>query len=68
VQVAGFDDIPTLRDFSPALTTVRIPLYEMGVRAVDLALTHSPDEPRTERVSGEVVLRESTGTATGSTS
>ena len=60
VQVAGFDDIPTLRDFSPALTTVRIPLYEMGVRAVEMALGGSSDDPLTERVPGEVVLREST--------
>ena len=60
VQVAGFDDIPTLRDFSPALTTVRIPLYEMGVRAVELALEDSSDEPKSERVAGAVVLREST--------
>ncbi len=60
VQVAGFDDIPTLRDFSPALTTVRIPLYEMGARAVDLALNAAPGEPQTETVAGEVVLREST--------
>jgi len=61
VQVAGFDDIPTLRDFSPALTTVRIPLYEMGERAVELAVDDSLTQPKTQRVSGEVILRESTG-------
>lgn len=60
VQVAGFDDIPTLRDFSPGLTTVRIPLHQMGYRAVDLALQQASDTPRTVRIAGEVVLREST--------
>lgn len=60
VAVAGFDDIPTLRDHSPALTTVRLPLQEMGERAVDLALTGPTDGERVESVEGEVMLREST--------
>ena len=29
-SVAGFDDIETLRDFRPALSTVRLPLEEIG--------------------------------------
>lgn len=58
VQVAGFDDIPTLRDLSPSLTTVRLPLEEMGEAAVRIGI----DEPGIEvvTVSGEVVLRDST--------
>ncbi|MFD2350382.1 LacI family DNA-binding transcriptional regulator [Nonomuraea ferruginea] len=39
VSVAGFDDIATLRDQVPALTTVRLPLKDMGARALELALT-----------------------------
>lgn len=58
VQVAGFDDIPTLRDFVPALTTVRLPLARMGEQAVELAL--ADDSPGPVSVPGEVVLREST--------
>ncbi|GAA0431262.1 LacI family transcriptional regulator [Acrocarpospora corrugata] len=58
VSVAGFDDIPTLRDLVPALSTVRLPLAEMGSRAVELALT-TASEPRVVAVEGEVVLRES---------
>jgi LacI family transcriptional regulator len=61
VQVAGFDDIPTLRDLSPGLTTVRLPLQAMGESAVELAL--GGGEPRVKGVSGEVVLRESTAWA-----
>ncbi|MFI9554309.1 LacI family DNA-binding transcriptional regulator [Nonomuraea endophytica] len=58
VSVAGFDDIATLRDHAPALTTVRLPLADMGSRALELALT-SADKPVVEPVRGEVVLRES---------
>ncbi|GAA1112878.1 LacI family DNA-binding transcriptional regulator [Arthrobacter flavus] len=35
--VAGYDDIPTVRDITPSLTTVRIPLEEVGRRALELA-------------------------------
>ncbi|WP_020015919.1 LacI family DNA-binding transcriptional regulator [Promicromonospora sukumoe] len=58
VAVAGFDDIHTLRDVSPGLTTVRIPLAEVGELATDLALGKAGDA--STPVRGEVVLREST--------
>ena len=58
VAVAGFDDIHTLRDVSPGLTTVRIPLAEIGGLATDLALGRSDQAGKPVR--GEVVLREST--------
>jgi LacI family transcriptional regulator len=58
LSVAGFDDIPTLRDLTPSLTTVRLPLADMGRRAVALAL--SGDEVRAEAIAAEVVLRHST--------
>ena len=38
VSVVGFDDMPIARDVTPPLTTVRLPLVEMGVRAMTLAL------------------------------
>jgi LacI family transcriptional regulator len=56
VQVAGFDDIPTLRDHAPGLTTFRLPLEQIGERAVELALA---GDSRRERLTGEVVIRES---------
>lgn len=67
MAVAGFDDILTLRDVRPSLTTVRLPLVEMGRRALELALdvaVAGPDdeafEPKVIAVPGEVVIREST--------
>jgi LacI family transcriptional regulator len=61
VAVAGFDDIAPLRDLVPSLTTVRLPLEEMGVKAAELALDSDADRPpRVISVRGEVVLREST--------
>lgn len=60
VAVAGFDDIVTLRDVTPALTTVRVPLVDVGIAATELALAPPSDEPRLVHVDGTVVLREST--------
>ncbi|MFD2797586.1 LacI family DNA-binding transcriptional regulator [Promicromonospora vindobonensis] len=57
VAVAGFDDIHTLRDVSPGLTTVRIPLDEVSEAATMLALGA---EASGTVVQGEVVLRDST--------
>lgn len=60
LAVAGFDDISTLRDVTPALSTVRLPLTEMGGMALDMVLRDTGDKPRRRRVRGEVVVREST--------
>jgi len=66
VAVAGFDDINTLRDVWPRLTTVRLPLTAMGEIAGRLALEQKRDEsPRFLPIPGEVVLRESTILAPG---
>lgn len=59
VQVAGFDDIPTLKDFTPALTTVRLPLEDIGARAAELALT--PVAGESVQIDAEPVLRHSAG-------
>lgn len=61
VSVAGFDDVPVAADLYPALTTVRLPLPDMGVQALSLALD-GPGE-QTVAVTGELVVRESTGPA-----
>ena len=61
MSVAGFDDIATLRDTVPALTTVRLPLEEMGEQAARLALLDDAEPgARPLSVPGEVILREST--------
>lgn len=70
VGVAGFDDIATLRDVSPALTTVQVPLHRAGTLATRMALgAPAPDLPPREahdsgarlvHLNGTVVLRDST--------
>jgi LacI family transcriptional regulator len=61
VGIAGFDDIPTLRDHTPSLTTVVLPLEDIGRRAAELALRMDTDcDDLRERFAGTVVLRDST--------
>ena len=73
IALAGFDDILTLRDVYPPLTTVRLPLKRMGEMAAGLVLAEAParpptpsadmaagQQPRVIPVPGEVILREST--------
>jgi DNA-binding transcriptional regulator YhcF (GntR family) len=36
ISIAGFDDIPGIEEYSPALTTVKAPYYQMGTAAVKL--------------------------------
>ncbi|RMI12473.1 LacI family DNA-binding transcriptional regulator [Cellulomonas triticagri] len=57
--LAGFDDIPALRDVTPGLTTVRLPLDQIGAEATRLVL-QAGEEPVLAPVASEVVLREST--------
>ncbi|PBC55868.1 MULTISPECIES: LacI family DNA-binding transcriptional regulator [Rhodococcus] len=60
VCIAGFDDIPTLRDHVPSLSTVALPLVAIGELVVKLALhPASTSDNACERVPGEVILRES---------
>jgi LacI family transcriptional regulator len=60
VSLAGFDDIPIVADLTPALTTARLPLEEMGERAMDLILQPPRTRSRIERFPAEIVLRAST--------
>jgi LacI family transcriptional regulator len=65
IAVAGFDDIPLARYMDPPLSSVHVPICELGERAVEMLLhgvTHRNDHPRRrERVSTELVIRRSTG-------
>jgi LacI family transcriptional regulator len=60
LALAGFDDIVTLRDVNPALSTVRLPLEDMGRLALDLVESERQQTPRVVKVKGEVLLRAST--------
>jgi LacI family transcriptional regulator len=59
VAVAGFDDIPLVADVSPALTSVALPLADIGAQALELALAGSPSA-EAPLVAAEVRVRDST--------
>jgi LacI family transcriptional regulator len=60
--VAGFDDIEMLEDVTPSLSTVALPLAQIGARALELALADDDESAAAlaEPVAGTVVLRDST--------
>jgi LacI family transcriptional regulator len=47
IALAGFDDIATLRDVHPPLTTVRLPLKQMGEMAASLILSRASSQATT---------------------
>lgn len=63
LSVIGFDDLSFTQWTGPPLTTVRQPLVDMGVTAVDLIATlaagHAPRQTRVE-LATTLVVREST--------
>ena len=65
MAVAGFDDIPLARYMDPPLSSVHVPICELGARAVDRLLhgiAHKNDHARKRlRVSTQLVIRRSTG-------
>jgi LacI family transcriptional regulator len=63
VSLCGFDDIPLATDVAPELSTVRVPMVEMGSRALGLALDAHRSEIRIDHLPTRVVLRGTTGPA-----
>jgi LacI family transcriptional regulator len=63
ISVTGFNDTPIACDLTPALSTVRLPLVEMGARATQLALQPAGDRSRIEHLPTELILRASTAEA-----
>jgi LacI family transcriptional regulator len=65
IAVAGFDDVPIAQYLSPALTTVRVSIDELGRRALDGLLefiTTSPRRsPQSHTLPATLVVRESCG-------
>lgn len=62
VSVVGFDDIPLAGDIDPGLTTVRVPMEEMGASAMRMVLGEEMDE-EPQIFPTELVVRESTASA-----
>ena len=61
LSVVGFDDMPVAGDVTPRLTTIRLPLVEMGVRAMAMALDEAAGSgARVEHLDATLVIREST--------
>lgn len=66
ISVAGFDDLPFSVDAVPALTTVRLPLYEAGARAGRLAMgTEAPPPGGIATIAAELMARASTAPPRG---
>ena len=66
LSLTGFGDMPIARDVTPALTTVRLPLDDMGARAMALlreerpaATDGRPRPARREAVPATLVVRDS---------
>ncbi|HEX6060145.1 MAG TPA: LacI family DNA-binding transcriptional regulator [Gemmatimonadaceae bacterium] len=68
VAVAGFDDVPIARYTSPPLSTVHVPIQELGARAVDRLLhtiAGGNRQPRShETLATTLVVRGSCGANT----
>ena len=61
MSLVGFDDVPSASDVTPGLTTVHVQLYDLGAKAMALALHEATSEPLVETVPFELRIRESTG-------
>ena len=60
LSVIGFDDMPIAQDVLPPLTTIRLGMPDLGMRAMSLALGPPALEPRVEHLPAELVRRAST--------
>lgn len=61
MSVAGFDDVAVAADLAPSLTTVRLPMAEMGELALSMALKPSSTKPRRKQTGHKLMIRDSTG-------
>ena len=58
IALAGVDDIPIARFLSPPLTTVKVPIADLGRKAFDLLLDGS-NERKTVTLKTTLVVRRS---------
>lgn len=64
ISVAGFDDVPVAGDVTPPLTTVRVPMVEMGRQSMRLALRDPAAPYEVVRLETELVVRKSVSSLT----
>ncbi|MGX7828033.1 LacI family DNA-binding transcriptional regulator [Actinokineospora sp. 24-640] len=60
ISVSGFDDVAVVEYLWPALTTVRLPMAEMGEQVLELALKSPSARVRRRYASHTLVIRDST--------
>lgn len=63
ISIVGYNDIPFLDKLRPPLTTIRVPHYEIGVRATELLISRLTDPsvtPVTVKLEPKLVVRGST--------
>ena len=64
LAMAGFDDIPSAQYATPALTTVRVPVYDLGRQAAEqlFHMIHAahPEAPHHATLPSELIVRAST--------
>ena len=61
MSVVGFDDVSVAADLAPSLTTVHLPMTDMGRMALALALKPRSARPRRRATGHLLVVRDSTG-------
>jgi LacI family transcriptional regulator len=59
MALVGFDDIPIARFLDPPLTTVKVPIAELGRRGLQLLVGEPPHSP--SRLETSLVVRQSCG-------
>ena len=64
LAIAGFDDVPMARFLTPALTTVHVPIEELGRQAMRTLISSvvqgAPSRPTVELIPTSLVVRGST--------
>ncbi|MDG4825427.1 LacI family DNA-binding transcriptional regulator [Asanoa sp. WMMD1127] len=63
MSVVGFDDVSVAADLAPSLTTIRLPMTDMGRMALELALKPKSARARRRSTGHTLVVRDSTGPA-----
>ncbi|AJY73822.1 LacI family DNA-binding transcriptional regulator [Paenibacillus beijingensis] len=69
ISVMGFDDIPIAKAYRPGITTVRQPVYELGVQAAQMLLKQIREKedyvPEVKLLPHEIIVRGSCMTVKG---
>jgi LacI family transcriptional regulator len=57
MAVIGFDDIPSAQYMNPSLSTVHVPIYELGTRAVELVIRQMNGALEDEKKDGVLATK-----------